>query len=113
MMKKLLFVLAILVVPALLVAQSDEVVPNENLVAEGIPKIPGAIAEAAGSLASAWTRTSGDCPRTRSRAKLTGMVIAKATSPSSSMRSASWGDFAMATMSKYSEFNSAAPMERA
>ncbi len=48
MMKKLLFVLAILVVPALLVAQSDEVVANENLVAEGIPKIPGAIGEAAG-----------------------------------------------------------------
>src|SRR5216684_4575824 len=48
MMKKLLFVLAILVVPALLVAQSDEVVPNENLVVEGIPKIPGTIAEAAG-----------------------------------------------------------------
>src|SRR5258708_8339929 len=48
MMKKLLFVLAILVVPALLVAQSDEVAPNENLVAEGIPKIPSAIAEAAG-----------------------------------------------------------------
>jgi dipeptidyl aminopeptidase/acylaminoacyl peptidase len=48
MMKKLLFVVAILVVPVFLVAQSDEVVPNENLVAEGIPKIPGAIAEAAG-----------------------------------------------------------------
>src|SRR5216684_730474 len=48
MMKKLLFVLAILVVPALLLAQSDEVVPNENLVAEGIPKIPASIAEAAG-----------------------------------------------------------------
>src|SRR5260370_36116186 len=48
MMKKLLFVLAFLVVPALLAAQSDEVVPNENLVAEGIPKIPSAIAEAAG-----------------------------------------------------------------
>jgi dipeptidyl aminopeptidase/acylaminoacyl peptidase len=48
MVKKLLFVVAILVVPALLVAQSDEVAPNENLVAEGIPKIPGAIAEAAG-----------------------------------------------------------------
>jgi dipeptidyl aminopeptidase/acylaminoacyl peptidase len=48
MMKKLLFVVAILVVPALLVAQSDEVAPNENLVAEGIPKIPGAIGEAAG-----------------------------------------------------------------
>jgi len=48
MMKKLLFVVAILVVPALMVAQSDEVAPNENLVVEGIPKIPSAIAEAAG-----------------------------------------------------------------
>src|SRR5260370_7117790 len=48
MMKKLLFVLAFLVVPALLAAQSDEVVPNENWVAEGIPKIPSMIAEAAG-----------------------------------------------------------------
>ena len=48
MMKKLLFVVAILVVPALMVAQSDEVAPNENLVVQGIPKIPSAIAEAAG-----------------------------------------------------------------
>src|ERR1700719_1077476 len=48
MMKKLLLVIAMLVVTAFLAAQSDEVVPNENLVIEGIPKIPGSIAEAAG-----------------------------------------------------------------
>ena len=47
-MKKILLVLAILAVPVLLSAQSDEVVPNENLVVEGIPKIPATIAESAG-----------------------------------------------------------------
>ena len=33
-------------VPAL--AQSDEIVPNENLVVEGIPKIPASLAESVG-----------------------------------------------------------------
>src|SRR5438270_8374594 len=47
-MKKLILVIAIVVAPILLLAQSDEVVPNENLVVEGIPKIPGSIAESAG-----------------------------------------------------------------
>jgi dipeptidyl aminopeptidase/acylaminoacyl peptidase len=47
-MKKLLLTVAILVVPVLLVAQSDEVAPNENLVVEGIPKIPVALAESVG-----------------------------------------------------------------
>jgi dipeptidyl aminopeptidase/acylaminoacyl peptidase len=47
-MTSCLRVLAVVLFSALAFAQSDEVVPNENLVAEGIPKIPGAIAEAAG-----------------------------------------------------------------
>jgi len=47
-MRKLFLVVAILLVPAFLPAQSDEVVPNENLVVEGVPKIPASIAEAAG-----------------------------------------------------------------
>src|SRR6185503_20204072 len=75
--------------------------------------VASAIEDAAGSLASAWISNCGDSPRTRSRAKLTGTVIAKATSPSSSMRSASCGVRAVATISKYSEFFSAAPIDRA
>src|ERR1700747_2647488 len=47
-MKRFLLAVAILALPALLRAQSDEVVPNENLVVEGIPKIPASIADAAG-----------------------------------------------------------------
>ena len=47
-MKRFLVMLTLFAAPALLVAQSDEVVPNENLVVEGIPKIPASIAEAAG-----------------------------------------------------------------
>jgi len=47
-MKKILVMLALLAASVLLAAQSDEVVPNENLVVEGIPKIPASIAEAAG-----------------------------------------------------------------
>jgi dipeptidyl aminopeptidase/acylaminoacyl peptidase len=47
-MTSCLRVLAVVLFSALAFPQSDEVVPNENLVAEGIPKIPGAIAEAAG-----------------------------------------------------------------
>jgi len=41
-------VLAVILLTTLAVAQSDEVVPNENLVVEGIPKIPGALAESVG-----------------------------------------------------------------
>lgn len=47
-MKKLFLLVAVLLAPVLLAAQSDEIAPNENLVAEGIPKIPSSIAEAAG-----------------------------------------------------------------
>ena len=45
-MKKFVVLFALLW-PALMFSQSDEVAPNENLVAEGIPKIPVSIAEAA------------------------------------------------------------------
>jgi dipeptidyl aminopeptidase/acylaminoacyl peptidase len=41
-------VLAVVLFGALAFAQSDEVVPNENLVVEGIPKIPGSLAESVG-----------------------------------------------------------------
>ena len=39
---------AVLVLSALTFAQSDEILPNENLVAEGIPKIQAALAESVG-----------------------------------------------------------------
>lgn len=38
----------VLVLGALAFAQSNEVAPNENLVAEGIPKIPVSLAESVG-----------------------------------------------------------------
>ncbi len=41
-------VFAILFLATIVVAQSDEVVPNENLVAEGIPKIPASLAASVG-----------------------------------------------------------------
>lgn len=47
-MKRSLHVLAVILFAALTFAQNDEVVPNENLVAEGIPKIPASLAEAVG-----------------------------------------------------------------
>jgi hypothetical protein len=47
-MKRLLLVLVIVVAPTLVLAQSDEVAPNENLVVEGVPKIPASLAEAVG-----------------------------------------------------------------
>jgi dipeptidyl aminopeptidase/acylaminoacyl peptidase len=50
-MKRLLPVFLILVLAILTVAQSGEIVPNENLVAEGIPKIPASVADAAGRYA--------------------------------------------------------------
>ena len=43
-----LYVLAVILFAALAFAQNDEVVPNENLVAEGIPKIPVSVAESVG-----------------------------------------------------------------
>jgi dipeptidyl aminopeptidase/acylaminoacyl peptidase len=45
-MKSVCLCLAGLLSASAVLAQSGEIVPNENLVAEGIPKIPGAIAEA-------------------------------------------------------------------
>jgi dipeptidyl aminopeptidase/acylaminoacyl peptidase len=47
-MKRSLHVLAVILLSALAFAQSDVIVPNENLVAEGIPKIPAALGDAAG-----------------------------------------------------------------
>jgi dipeptidyl aminopeptidase/acylaminoacyl peptidase len=44
-MKKVLRLLTALLLTAAAFAQSDEVVPNENLVAEGIPKIPASLAD--------------------------------------------------------------------
>ena len=45
---KILLASAMLLAASLLPAQTGEVVPNENLVADGIPKIPAEIAAAAG-----------------------------------------------------------------
>jgi dipeptidyl aminopeptidase/acylaminoacyl peptidase len=47
-MKRLLRVVAVILFGTLAFAQSDEVVPNENLVVEGIPKIPASLAESVG-----------------------------------------------------------------
>ena len=47
-MKRCLRVLTIILLAALAFAQSDEVAPNENLVVEGVPKIPVSLAEAVG-----------------------------------------------------------------
>lgn len=47
-MKRCLRVLAVLLFSTIAIAQSDEIVPNENLVAEGIPKIPHALADSVG-----------------------------------------------------------------
>jgi dipeptidyl aminopeptidase/acylaminoacyl peptidase len=47
-MKLRLRVLAILVLATMAWAQNDDIVPNENLVAEGIPKIPASLAESVG-----------------------------------------------------------------
>ena len=44
-MKRLAIVVAMLVLGLAAWAQDGEIVPNENLVAEGIPKIPAALAE--------------------------------------------------------------------
>src|ERR1035438_8057527 len=43
-----LYVLAVILFAALAFAQNDVVVPNDNLVAEGIPKIPVSLAESVG-----------------------------------------------------------------
>jgi dipeptidyl aminopeptidase/acylaminoacyl peptidase len=48
MMKNFLVVLVILLVCTFAFAQGDEVAPNENLIVEGIPKIPVSLADAVG-----------------------------------------------------------------
>src|SRR5579864_2647002 len=47
-MKRLSRVVALLVLSAFAIAQDGEIVPNENLTAEGIPKIPISLAESVG-----------------------------------------------------------------
>jgi dipeptidyl aminopeptidase/acylaminoacyl peptidase len=47
-MRRLSYLLAVLVLSAAALSQSDEIVPNENLAAEGIPKIPAALAQSVG-----------------------------------------------------------------
>ncbi len=49
--------LAISLLAAVAFAQSDEIVPNENLVAEGIPKIPASLAESVGRYSEFRTAT--------------------------------------------------------
>ncbi|MGO9127286.1 MAG: S9 family peptidase [Terriglobales bacterium] len=46
-MRAFLRLSAVLILSAVAASQSDEVVPNENLVAEGIPRIPASLAETA------------------------------------------------------------------
>jgi dipeptidyl aminopeptidase/acylaminoacyl peptidase len=47
-MKRICHLVAVVFLTILVFAQSDEITPNENLVAEGIPKIPAALAESVG-----------------------------------------------------------------
>lgn len=47
-MKRVSNLIAVLILSTLALAQSGEIVPNENLVAEGIPKIPATLAESVG-----------------------------------------------------------------
>jgi dipeptidyl aminopeptidase/acylaminoacyl peptidase len=47
-MRRLFYLAAVLCLCRFTVAQGDEILPNENLVAEGIPRIPGALAESVG-----------------------------------------------------------------
>ena len=47
-MRPLFRLVAIIILSGLSFAQSKEIPPNENLVAEGVPKIPASLAEAAG-----------------------------------------------------------------
>ena len=47
-MRLLFRLIAIIILSGLCFAQSEEISPNENLVAEGIPKIPASLAEVAG-----------------------------------------------------------------
>src|SRR5712692_8077850 len=56
-MKLCLRALAVSLLAVVAFAQGDEVAPNENLVAEGIPKIPASLAGAIGSYSE--FRTAG------------------------------------------------------
>jgi dipeptidyl aminopeptidase/acylaminoacyl peptidase len=47
-MKRLFLVVSVLVVSVWVAAQTEAIAPNENLVVEGIPKIPASLAEAVG-----------------------------------------------------------------
>src|SRR6201988_4986047 len=47
-MKRILCLALLLLFSTFTFAQGDEIVPNENLVAEGIPKIPASLAESVG-----------------------------------------------------------------
>ena len=47
-MRRLCYLVSVLLLSTAALAQSDEIVPNENLVAEGIPKIPAALAQSVG-----------------------------------------------------------------
>ena len=47
-MRPLFRLVAIIILSGLSFAQSEEIPPNENLVVEGVPKIPASLAEAAG-----------------------------------------------------------------
>lgn len=47
-MKRRLALAVMALAGAIALAQSDEIVPNENLVAEGVPKIPASLAESVG-----------------------------------------------------------------
>lgn len=47
-MRRIFHLAAVLILAGFVVAQSGEVAPNENLVAEGIPKIPTSLAESVG-----------------------------------------------------------------
>src|SRR5215467_3873868 len=44
-MKRFALIVSVLILSTTAFAQGDEIVPNENLVAEGIPKIPASVAE--------------------------------------------------------------------
>src|SRR5580693_1260865 len=47
-MKSCLRLLAVILFATVVFAQSDEITPNENLVVEGVPKIPASLAESVG-----------------------------------------------------------------
>jgi dipeptidyl aminopeptidase/acylaminoacyl peptidase len=64
-MKRFFRVLAILALTAVSSGQSGEIVPNENLVAEGIPKIPTSLAQTVGRYSEFRTATFASWHPTR------------------------------------------------